>query len=107
MNLIGKKVRHNKFGEGTIIEQDSSCISVKFVTEDNPKKFMYPSCFKTFLKLLDADAAVQANTTVKRHEEQERKKKQQDAREAEARRFIRKMQKSATCWQQRSGHGGS
>ena len=44
MNVVGKKVRHNKFGEGTIVEQDSSCVSVKFVTESDPKKFMYPTC---------------------------------------------------------------
>ena len=92
MNVVGKKVRHNKFGEGTIVEQDSSCVSVKFVTESDPKKFMYPTCFKNFLKLLDAEAAAQTDATVKYQEDQERKKKQQAMEEAEDRRFAKKIQ---------------
>lgn len=31
MGLIGKKVQHNKFGEGLITEQDASYVSVKFM----------------------------------------------------------------------------
>jgi len=96
MDLIGKKVKHNKFGEGIITQQDASYVSVKFVTEADPKKFMYPSCFKTFLKLLDANAAAQTDATVKQHEEQERKKKQQAMEEAEARRFAKKMQENSS-----------
>ena len=96
MDLIGKKVKHNKFGEGIITQQDASYVSVKFVTEADPKKFMYPSCFKAFLKLLDADAAAQTDATVKQHEEQERKKKQQAMEEAEARRFAKKMQETSS-----------
>lgn len=56
MDLIGAKVKHNKFGEGIVTEQGDSYISVKFVTEVSLKKFLYPSCFETFLKLLDATA---------------------------------------------------
>ena len=47
MNLISKKVKHNKFGEGKIVEQDSSYVSVMFKAEDTPRKFAYPSAFKT------------------------------------------------------------
>ena len=32
MDLIGKKVQHNKFGEGLITEQDASYVSVKFMS---------------------------------------------------------------------------
>ena len=96
MNVVGKKVRHNKFGEGTIVEQDSSCVSVKFVTESDPKKFMYPTCFKNFLKLLDAEAAAQTDATVKYQEDQERKKKQQAMEEAEDRRFAKKIQETSS-----------
>lgn len=94
MNLIGKKVKHNKFGEGIIIQQDAAHVSVKFVTEDSPKKFAYPSCFKTFLMLLDADTAANADATVKQHEEQERKRKQQSVEDIEARCFARQIQKN-------------
>lgn len=37
MDLIGKKVKHNKFGEGVITQQDASYVSVKFVMVNNPK----------------------------------------------------------------------
>lgn len=91
MNLIGEKVKHKKFGEGTVIAQEASCISVKFVTEDCPKKFAYPSCFKTFLKLLDENVDIRVNETIKEHEETEYKRKQQEHIEAEARYFSKKM----------------
>ena len=96
MDLIGKKVQHNKFGEGLITEQDASYVSVKFMSEPETKRFQYPSCFKTFLKLLDADAAVKTDEAVKRYEEEERQKKQQEMEEAEARRFAKKMQESSS-----------
>lgn len=37
MDLIGNRVKHNKFGEGVIIQQEASYVSVKFMTEDEPK----------------------------------------------------------------------
>lgn len=95
MNLIGKRVKHNKFGEGTIVEQSSSIVSVKFATRTEVKKFQYPSCFKTFLKLLDSEAAEQADETVKQFEENERIKKEQARKEADAHSFAKKMQEKA------------
>ena len=41
MGLIGKKVQHNKFGEGLITEQDASYVSVKFMSEPETKRFQY------------------------------------------------------------------
>lgn len=96
MNLIGKRVKHNKFGEGTITQQDASYVTVKFMMEATPKSFQYPSCFKNFLKLLDAEAAAQTNEAVKQHEEDERKQKQKAAEEAEARYFARRMQENSS-----------
>ena len=81
MDLIGKKVNHNKLGEGVITHQDASYVSVKFVTEADPKKFIYPTCFKSFLKLLDAEAAAKTDDIVKQNEDQERRKKQQEMEE--------------------------
>lgn len=91
MNLIGKKVKHNRFGEGVIIYQDASNISVKFVAEVDPKKFMYPSCFKNFLKLLDADVATQIDATIKQNEKPVCRKMQQDIEEAKAHYFAKKV----------------
>lgn len=96
MDLIGKKVKHNKFGEGVITQQDASYVSVKFVMEADLKKFSYPTCFKAFLKLLDAEVAAQTDATVKQHEDQERKKKQQAMEEAEAHHFVKKMQEAGS-----------
>lgn len=96
MDLIGRRVIHKKFGEGIITQQDASQISVKFAAEDAAKRFLYPSCFKTFLKLSDADIVVQAEAAVKQHEEQEHKKKQQAIEEVEARRFARKLQEGSS-----------
>ena len=59
---------------------------------------MYPSCFKTFLKLLDANVATQTEGIVKQHEEQERKKKQQTMEEVESRLFTKKMRKPVLSW---------
>ena len=44
MGLIGRKVKHYKFGEGAITQQDTSYVTVKFMTEAAPKKFQYPPC---------------------------------------------------------------
>ena len=94
MDLIGKKVKHAKFGEGIITSQEATCVSVKFESEAETKKFVYPTCFKTFLKLLDATTAAEADATVRQQEEQERKKKQQEMEAAEARRFAKRIQES-------------
>lgn len=94
MNLIGKKVKHNKFGNGIITDQDDSYVSVIFAKDKTPRKFQYPSCFKSFLKLLDADAAAQTNETVKKHEEKEKKEKQKAAEKAKSDYFSEKMTKN-------------
>ena len=53
MDLIGKKVKHNKFWEDIITQQDASYVSVKFVTEADPQKTMYPSfLLQNFLKAI-------------------------------------------------------
>lgn len=77
MDLKGKKVFHKTFGEGTILEQDASYISVDFIAGETPKKFVYPTCFKTFLTILDSNIAAQAEDAIKQHEEQEKQKKLQ------------------------------
>lgn len=96
MSLVGKKVTHNKYGEGVITQQDAAGVSVKFATEAEQKRFIYPSCFKTFLKLLDEEAAAEAEKTVKKHEKQAHEKMKRAAEEFEARRFTKKMQESSS-----------
>lgn len=96
MNLISKKVKHNKFGEGKIVEQDSSYVSVMFKAEDTPRKFAYPSAFKTFLKLEDETAAASTTEILKQHEVEQEKKRQQQREEAEAKYFAQKMNKKSS-----------
>lgn len=96
MDLIGKQVKHSKFGDGVIVAQEVTTVTVKFSSELEAKKFIYPACFKTFLKLVDAEAAAQADKTVMQHEEQERKKKQHESKMAEAKHFAKRMQEESS-----------
>lgn len=96
MNLVGKKVKHSKFGEGTIVEQDSLYVSVQFMAEDTTRRFAYPSAFKTFLKLADETAAASTAETIKQHEAEQEKKKQQQREETEAKRFVQQMNKKSS-----------
>ena len=91
MNYIGKKVRHRKFGEGIIIEQNATLITVKFSSILGTKNFLYPSCFNPYLKLLDTDLAAQIEDSLKRQEQLEKKKMQaKRKREQELRNEERK-----------------
>lgn len=55
MNLINEEVTHNVFGEGSIVEQSASVITIDF--NDDIKKFVYPDAFMKFITLNDQDAA--------------------------------------------------
>lgn len=95
MDLINKKVYHKVYSEGIIIDQDASFVFVQFVAEAETKKFQYPSSFKSFLTLLDADAAAKTDQAVKQHEAQELKKKEKALSDLESRRFVQRMQESS------------
>jgi hypothetical protein len=94
MELIGKKVRHATYGEGIIVAHEASYISVQFDSIKEQKKFVYPSCFKSFLKVLDADTASEIEEKVNLLEQQEREQKEREAAEAAAREFARRMQEN-------------
>lgn len=68
MNLIDKKVSHKLFGEGSIINHNSSSIEVSFAAEN--KKFIYPDAFAKFLTLHDQEGAkvIEAMIQVKEEE---------------------------------------
>lgn len=72
MNLLDKKVRHTKFGEGTITEQSDSYVVVQFISGAGEKKFIYPICFKSFLTLLDSETASSAANVIRQREKEER-----------------------------------
>lgn len=47
MQILGEKVKHIKYGVGTVVEQKDACIVVEFAKET--KKFVYPDAFEKFL----------------------------------------------------------
>lgn len=55
MNLINEEITHKVFGEGNIVDQDGSVITIDF--NDKIKKFVYPDAFGTFITLNDRDTA--------------------------------------------------
>lgn len=83
MNLIDKRVEHSVFGEGIIIAQDDSYISVNFANEKTSKKFLYPSCFEKFLKLIDSDTDTYMNNIVENFKNNEHKNKDEVSQIAE------------------------
>lgn len=57
-NLHGQKVYHKSFGQGSVIDQDATTITISFSQDD--KRFIYPDAFKNFLTAVDptTDAAL-------------------------------------------------
>ena len=52
MNIIGKKVTHKKWGEGTVVTVDEGRVVVSF-TSEGEKKLIYPDAFEQHLVLED------------------------------------------------------
>lgn len=81
MNLIGEKVYHKVFKSGVITQNDDKCIYVKFSSQSEEKRFIYPDCFKSFLKLENSDAENNvAQDSAKISEENRLKKEAERAR---------------------------
>jgi hypothetical protein len=55
LNLINKKVTHQQYGKGSVVNLSDSWIEVHF-TNGN-KRFVFPDAFGTYLKLADKNAA--------------------------------------------------
>lgn len=94
MDFIGKRVKHSAFGEGEIVAQKGTMLSVKFDDTDEIKKFVEPDCFKTFLVLLDSEAAAQTEETLRRRAEAEQAAKEKRLKDERERAFKR-MQESS------------
>ncbi|GHV40764.1 hypothetical protein FACS189490_06450 [Clostridia bacterium] len=56
MNILNNQVTHNKYGAGTVTEQNETSLTVNFGDELGEKKFLYPSAFEAFLVLTDPAA---------------------------------------------------
>jgi len=64
MDMINKEVTHKSFGDGSIVDQDESFITINFKTES--KKFVYPDAFGKFLTLKDRTAAKSLKSVFKK-----------------------------------------
>jgi len=53
MDVSGKRVSHNKFGEGKIVDQSENAIHVEFSNET--KIFQYPNCFEKHISFVGKD----------------------------------------------------
>lgn len=55
MNIVNKVVKHENFGEGSIVKCNHSVIEVEFETGN--KKFIFPDAFASHLTILDQNMA--------------------------------------------------
>lgn len=85
MNLINKEITHKVFGEGNVIEQDASFITVDF--DDGARKFVYPDAFGQFIQLNNEEAAKKLDEIIAIQEKKEAK--------LEAKREIERQKREA------------
>ncbi|RBP04498.1 malate synthase [Rossellomorea aquimaris] len=87
MNLINKKVTHERFGMGSIVNHSDTVVEIHFASEN--KKFVYPDAFGQHLKLHDKSAA---NSLEKILHEQEMELKEEEMQKEEEKARQRRNQ---------------
>lgn len=84
-SLVNETVSHNKFGEGTIVEETALKIWVQFSGTQEPKIFAFPIAFEKFLVLQGAGLQEECRKLA------EQKRKELDQKEAERVAGIRRI----------------
>jgi len=79
MNFVNKKVKHEIFGTGNVINYDDSYISIDF--KSGEKKFSFPSAFRRYITFIDQKATSLVNKKIEIEEEQQRKEEEQRKKE--------------------------
>jgi hypothetical protein len=87
MNLINKKVTHERFGMGSIVNHNDSSIEIHFESEN--KKFVYPDVFGKHLKLHDKSVADSLEKII---QEKEIERKEEERQKEEDKKLQRKNQ---------------
>jgi hypothetical protein len=87
MNLINKKVTHERFGTGNIVGLNDSIIEIHFASES--KKFVFPDVFIEHLKLDDKSAASSLEKVI---EKRVMEQKEQEWKKEEEKKLLRKEQ---------------
>ncbi len=87
MNLINKKVTHERFGMGSIVDHNDSSIEIHFASEN--KKFVFPDVFGKHLKLHDKNVANLLETIMQKKEMEQ---KEEEMKKEEEKKLQRKNQ---------------
>lgn len=87
MNLINKKVTHESFGMGSIVNHNDYSIEIHFESEN--KKFVYPDAFGKHLKLHDKSIAHSIEKII---QEKEMERKKEEWKKEEEKKLQRKKQ---------------
>ncbi|NLJ41531.1 MAG: malate synthase [Clostridiales bacterium] len=94
MDLVNKKVIHDRFGEGNVVNYDDSYVNINF--KSGTKKFVFPDAFGQYVKLIDKRMATLIGKKVqKRQEEREKEELELEAERAleQRRRYILRHEK--------------
>jgi len=93
MNLLHEEVTHKVFGEGDIVDQDESFITIEF--NEDTKKFVYPDAFGKFITLKDQDTAESLKKVISKieveREELEKKREEEKERQARKQQLKKKL----------------
>lgn len=91
MNLVNEEITHKTFGEGSIVEQDESIVTVDF--KDDTKKFVYPDAFGKFIMLKDKDTAKSLHKAIAKAEKRQEKLDKEREEEKERRALEQERRK--------------
>lgn len=89
MNLINEEITHKVFGEGYIIDQDESFITIDF--NEDIKKFVYPDAFGQFITLKNRDLAKSLEKIIEKRMAE--KAKLEEKREKEQEQLVLEQQR--------------
>ena len=84
MNLINKKVTHERFGIGSIVQHNESSIEINFEKEN--KKFVFPDVFGSYLTLHDKEDAKSLELII---QNQELERKEEETKKEEEKKRLR------------------
>lgn len=80
MNLLNEAITHKVFGEGDVVDQNESFITIDF--DEDVKQFVYPDAFGQYLTLKDQETAKTLKKVLSKREkkEEELEKKREEER---------------------------
>jgi hypothetical protein len=93
MEVLGRIVSHNKFGEGKIVAQGETSISIEFST--GVKIFQYPDCFEKFITFVNGEIPFVILEDIKEMEKEERVKRIEESISSSGKRLIGKRSKDS------------